>query len=79
MAAGAFRGVMFERSTVQNKPASKEVLLRQADALRDIARRVRRLSETMELESDRRKLTVQHESFQEHAAKIERQAAEAKV
>ena len=69
---------MLIKSATLNKPATKEVLLRQADALRDLARRVRRLSETMELESDRRRLGVQGESFDEHASKIEKQAAEAK-
>lgn len=60
------------------KPPSKQVLLRQADALRDLARRVRRLSETMESESDRRLLNGQGESFDAHAARIERHAVDAK-
>lgn len=64
---------------MSTKSATKDSLLRQADALRDLARRARRLSETMELESDRRLLTSQGESFDAQSARIERRAAEAKA
>jgi hypothetical protein len=64
---------------MSSRPPTKEVLLRQADTLRDLARRTRRLSETMELESDRRLLTGQGQSFDAQAARIERHAAAVKV
>jgi hypothetical protein len=62
-----------------SRPVTKESLLKQADTLRDIARRGRRASETMELESDRRRLIVHVEGIEECAAKIEKQAIEAKT
>lgn len=61
------------------KPPTKDALLKQADTLRDLARRTRRLSETMVLESDRRLLTSHSDSFDAHAARIERHAAEVKI
>jgi len=61
------------------RPVTKESLLSQVDTLRDIARRSRRLSETMELESDRRRLTAHVEGIEECATRIEKQAIEAKT
>ena len=62
-----------------SRPVTKESLLSQVDTLRDIARRSRRLSETMELESDRRRLTAHVEGIEECATRIEKQAIEAKT
>jgi hypothetical protein len=64
---------------MSNRPVTKESLLNQVDTLRDIARRTRRLSETMELESDRRRLTAHVDGIEECATRIEKQAIEAKT
>jgi hypothetical protein len=58
---------------------TKEGLLGQVDALRDIARRSRRLSETMELESDQRHLTAHVEWIEDCARRVEKRAIEAKT
>ena len=58
---------------------SKEDLLRQVDTLRDIARRGRRLSEAMELESDRRRLMAQMVEIEQCAARVEKNAVQAKT
>jgi len=58
---------------------SKEALLKQADGLRDLARRVRRLIETMTEESDRRRLARYCEELDESAARLEKAAVEAKT
>ena len=60
-------------------PMTKESLLNQVDRLRDIARRSRRLSETMEMESDRRRLMAHVQGIEECATRIEKQAIEAKT
>jgi hypothetical protein len=62
-----------------SRPLTKEGLLQQVDALRDLARRSRRLFETMELESDRRRLMALIDGIEESAARIEKQAVEAKT
>ncbi len=59
--------------------ATKENLLRQVDALRDIVRRTRRLAEMMELDSDRRRLMTHIEQNEQCATRIEKQAIEAKT
>jgi hypothetical protein len=64
---------------MSSRPLSKEDLLRQVDTLRDIARRGRRLSETMELESDRRRLMAQMIEIEQCAARVEKNAREAKT
>ena len=64
---------------MSSRPVTKEGLLKQVDTLRDIARRSRRLSETMELESDRRRLTAHVDAIEECATRIEKQAIEAKT
>ena len=61
------------------RPLSKEDLLRQVDTLRDIARRGRRLSGTMELESDRRRLMAQMVEIEQCAARVEKNAVQAKT
>lgn len=58
---------------------TKEGLLRQVDALRDIVRRTRRAADAMELESDRRRLLAHVEQVEECAARIEKQAIDAKT
>jgi hypothetical protein len=58
---------------------TKEGLLRQVDALRDIVRRTRRLAETMESEGDRRRLMADVGHYEERAARIEKQAIDAKT
>jgi hypothetical protein len=62
-----------------DKPITKEVLLRQADGLRDLARRARRLSEIMTLESDQRRLARYVQELEQSAGGLERQAADAKT
>ena len=61
------------------RPVTKESLLSQVDTLRDIARRGRRLSETMELESDCRWLMAHMQGIEECATRIEKQAVKAKT
>jgi hypothetical protein len=60
-------------------PMTKEGLLSQVDALRDIARRSRRVSQTLQLESDRRHLMAHVEELEESATRIEKKAVEAKT
>lgn len=62
-----------------SKPISKERLLQEADGFRDIARRSRRLAETVTLESDRRRLQRHAEELDDSAASLEKQAVEAKT
>ena len=64
---------------MSSRPVTKESLLKQADALRDIARRSRRLSATLEQESDRRRLMAHVGEIEESAARLEKQAVEAKT
>lgn len=61
------------------RPVSKENLLKQADGLRDIARRSRRLADTVTMESDRRRLQRHAQELEESASGIERQAMDAKT
>jgi hypothetical protein len=68
-----------EESTGVQKAHSKETLLQQVDGLRDLARRSRRLSEKMTLESDRRKLERHAEELDGSAGNLEKQAATAKT
>ncbi len=60
-------------------PISKENLLKQADGLRDLARRSRRLAETMTSDADQRRLVRHHEELRESAARLEQEAAAAKT
>jgi hypothetical protein len=60
-------------------PVTKESLLRQVDGLRDIARRSRRLSESMAADTDRERLLRHARELDERASVLERQAAEAKT
>lgn len=62
-----------------DRPLTKDMLLRQVDGLRDLARRARRLSETMTAESDQRRLARYCQELEESAANLETQAADAKT
>jgi hypothetical protein len=72
---------MFEKSlsapTV--RPPSKEAILKQADDLRDLARRARRLTGTVTDEGDRRRLGRYAEELDESASRLERAAVTAKT
>jgi hypothetical protein len=58
---------------------SKETLLKQVDGLRDLARRSRRLSPALSLESDRERLYRLAAELEESASRIEGQAVSAKT
>lgn len=58
---------------------SKDALLKQADNLRDLARRSRRLASALPGESDRRRLARHAEELDESASRIEHEAAGAKA
>jgi len=62
-----------------DQPITKDMLLRQVDGLRDLARRARRLSENMLSESDRRLLGRHAEEVDARADILERDAADAKT
>jgi hypothetical protein len=61
------------------RPPSKDSILKQADGLRDLARRARRLAEQMSMESDQRRLTRYVEELEESASRLEKSAVEAKA
>jgi hypothetical protein len=61
------------------KPVTKENLLQQADGLRDIARRSRRLVDNLTAESDRLRLQRHAHELEESASNLERQAVDAKT
>jgi len=58
---------------------SKENLLKQADGLRELARRSRRLAETMTAEVDQRRLARVTEELKESATRLEQEAVAAKT
>jgi len=60
-------------------PISKETLLRQVDGLRDIARRSRRLAESMAGETDRERLGRHARELDDRASILEHQAVDAKT
>jgi predicted nucleic acid-binding Zn-ribbon protein len=62
-----------------NQPVTKDMLLRQVDGLRDLARRARRLSDTVTAEEDRRRLGRYVQELDERASTLEREAADAKT
>ena len=72
---------MFEKTQTASaqRPPSKEAILKQADGLRDLARRARRLTDTMSDEGDRRRLARYGEELDESAARLERSAVAAKT
>jgi hypothetical protein len=61
------------------RPPSKDSILKQADGLRDLARRARRLAEQMSMESDQRRLGRYVEELEESASRLEKSAVEAKA
>lgn len=71
---------MFENplSAPHAKSASKEMILQQADGLRDLARRARRLASTLTNEADQRRLGRYVEELEDNATRLEKNAAEAK-
>jgi hypothetical protein len=71
---------MFENplSAPRAKSASKEMILQQADGLRDLARRARRLASTLTNEADQRRLGRYVEELEDNATRLEKNAAEAK-
>ena len=62
-----------------NQPITKDMLLRQVDGLRDLARRARKLSENMTADSDRQRLGRHAEELDARASVLERDAADAKT
>lgn len=60
-------------------PTTKDGLLRQSDSLRDLARRARRLSTTLDMESDQRRLVRYAEELEETASRLEKEAVTAKT
>lgn len=71
---------MFERSPMSRpgNAASKESILRQADALRAEARRARRLSTDVTDETDRQRLARHIADLEANAARLEKVAIDAK-
>lgn len=61
------------------RPPSKEAILKQADGLRDLARRARRLTGTITDEGDRRRLTRYSEELDESAMRLEKAAVGART
>jgi hypothetical protein len=71
-------GVLFGGGSVEIA-ISKENLLKQADGLRELARRSRRLAETMTSEVDQRRLARVTEELKESATRLEQEAVAAKT
>ncbi len=59
------------------RPPSKDSILKEADGLRDLARRARRLAEIVN-ESDQRRLNRYVEELEESASRLEKAAVDAK-
>lgn len=72
---------MFQKlqMAMSERPPSKETILKQADGLRDLARRARRLTGTVTDEGDRRRLTRYSEELDESAARLEKAAVDART
>ena len=72
---------MFEKTPTVSaqRPPSKEAILKQADGMRDLARRARRLTETMTDEGDRRRLARYGDELDESANRLEKAAVDAKT
>jgi hypothetical protein len=60
------------------RPPSKDSILKEANGLRDLARRARRLAESVN-EGDRRRLNRYVEELDESARRLEKAAIEARV
>ena len=83
----ALRGRSIERRSQCSKktqtpafqrPPSKDSILKQADGLRDLARRARRLAEQMSMESDQRRLGRYVEELEESASRLEKRRSRRK-
>jgi hypothetical protein len=72
-------GVFFLLGVQMDTPITKDILLRQVDALRDLSRRARRLVDGMTAEEDRRRLGRYVQELDERASHLEREAADAKT
>ena len=72
---------MFEKlqTASSQRPPSKEAILKQADGMRDLARRARRLKETATDDGDRRRLERHAGELEESASRLEKTAIEAKT
>ena len=70
---------LFSGEVLMNQPVTKDMLLRQVDGLRDLARRARRLSDTVTAEEDRRRLGRYVQELDERASVLEREAVDAKT
>jgi hypothetical protein len=72
---------MFEKlqTTPAGRPPSKEAILKQADAMRDLARRARRVIDMTTDEGDRRRLGRYSEELDESALRLEKAAVTAKT
>ena len=62
-----------------DRPLTKDNLLKQADGLRDLARRGRRLVPSLTSESDQRRLERHIDELEDSASRLEQQAAGAKA
>lgn len=71
---------MFEKtqSPPVVRPPSKDSILKEADGMRDLARRARRLAGTVTTESDQRRLARYVEELEESATRLEKAAVDAK-
>ena len=72
---------MFEKTPLAPtvRPPSKEAILKQADEMRELARRARRLIGTATDEGDRRRLSRYVEELEESASRLEKAAVGAKT
>jgi hypothetical protein len=70
---------LFFSGVHMNQPVTKDMLLRQVDGLRDLARRARRLIDTMTADTDKQRLGRYVEELDGRASELERQAADAKT
>ena len=62
-----------------DKPLTKDALLKQADGLRDLARRARRLAASSTTVSDQGRLEQYAKELDENASRLERDGADAKA
>jgi hypothetical protein len=62
-----------------DRPLTKDNLLKQADGLRDLARRARRLAGSLTSESDQRRLERHIDELEDSASRLEQQAVDAKA
>jgi hypothetical protein len=62
-----------------DRPLTKDDFLKQADGLRDLARRARRLVSSLTTESDKRRVTRYVDELEENALRLEQEAVNAKA